>query len=226
MESSCTRIWGISSFLRPIEFSHLSKVNLTVHRIFMWTSKSKFIADNIYRVTIFESDKRIAYSKVIQLWQHDNSFRTFFISLLAECPFKAYFWETPPINLSNCDREFEFVLVNSTSLVRVKPDSNSFKQYFDSNRDIVTFSNLRQDALLVVPCPVANASAYSHIAAFIRHAPKHQKHLLWQTIGKKIAQQLNNNLLWVSTSGLGVYWLHIRLDSYPKYYCFKPYKQS
>ena len=24
--------------------------------------------------------------------------------------------------------------------------------------------------------------------------------------------------LWVSTSGLGVFWLHLRLDSYPKYY--------
>lgn len=31
--------------------------------------------------------------------------------------------------------------------------------------------------------------------------------------------------LWCSTSGLGVYWLHIRLDQYPKYYTYRPYKQ-
>jgi hypothetical protein len=30
--------------------------------------------------------------------------------------------------------------------------------------------------------------------------------------------------MWVSTSGLGVYWLYIRLDSFPKYYNFQPYK--
>ena len=32
--------------------------------------------------------------------------------------------------------------------------------------------------------------------------------------------------LWVSTSGLGVYWLHVRLDSYPKYYQHAPYKNA
>ncbi|MDF9799652.1 hypothetical protein OKW21_004915 [Catalinimonas alkaloidigena] len=29
----------------------------------------------------------------------------------------------------------------------------------------------------------------------------------------------------MSTSGLGVYWLHIRLDSRPKYYQFDPYRK-
>ena len=31
---------------------------------------------------------------------------------------------------------------------------------------------------------------------------------------------------WLSTSGLGVYWLHVRLDSYPKYYTYRPYKAT
>ena len=29
--------------------------------------------------------------------------------------------------------------------------------------------------------------------------------------------------VWLSTSGLGVYWLHVRLDSRPKYYQFKEF---
>jgi hypothetical protein len=29
--------------------------------------------------------------------------------------------------------------------------------------------------------------------------------------------------MWLSTSGLGVAWLHIRLDSTPKYYQHQPY---
>jgi hypothetical protein len=31
---------------------------------------------------------------------------------------------------------------------------------------------------------------------------------------------------WISTSGLGVPWVHVRLDSYPKYYQYRPYAQG
>ena len=31
--------------------------------------------------------------------------------------------------------------------------------------------------------------------------------------------------LWLSTAGLGVYWLHLRLDTRPKYYSFQPYRK-
>jgi hypothetical protein len=29
--------------------------------------------------------------------------------------------------------------------------------------------------------------------------------------------------IWLSTAGMGVAWLHIRLDERPKYYSHKPY---
>ncbi|MGB1216866.1 MAG: DUF6940 family protein [Saprospiraceae bacterium] len=31
--------------------------------------------------------------------------------------------------------------------------------------------------------------------------------------------------MWLSTAGLGVYWLHIRMDNRPKYYKHKAYKE-
>ena len=194
----------------------------------MWKSECKFLdSDRIYRVSIFKSDRRITYSEVIELWQTDRNFRTFFISLLKESPYEAYFWETPPITTSTCDRAFEFAIVNSPELAQVRANSPSFNQYFQSTtEEIVTFPNLSQDALLVVPCPIASISTYTHIASFVRNAPKSQQHLLWQTVGKAILQKLSQQPIWVNTSGLGVYWLHVRLDSFPKYYCFKPYKQS
>ena len=190
----------------------------------MWTSKSRLVdSDNVSQILILQDGKRITYGEAIQLWQEDFNFRTFFISLLANSPYEAYFWETPPIDRSNCDRPFEFVLTNNPRLARVKPDYHSFKQYFKSQEDVVTFANLRKDALLVVPCPLAERSAYPHLAAFVRNAPQEQQHLLWQTLGKEIETNLSQQPLWVSTSGLGVYWLHLRLDSYPKYYSYKPY---
>lgn len=41
-----------------------------------------------------------------------------------------------------------------------------------------------------------------------------------------VATQVSNHgkLLWISTSGLGVSWLHVRLNFYPKYYSHNSYK--
>lgn len=190
----------------------------------MWTSRSKFIdSDNVSQISILQSDRTVTYSEVIRLWQEDFNFRIFFISLLANSPYKAYFWETPPITNSTCDRPFEFVLTNNPRLAKVKPNHQSFQQYFQSGEDVVTFANLRKDASLVVPRPLTKESAYPHLAAFVRNAPEEQQHLLWQTLGKEVKANLSQKPLWVSTSGLGVYWLHIRLDSYPKYYSYKQY---
>ena len=196
----------------------------------MWKSKRELIdADCIHKISIFTGDKQITYSEVIELWQQNNKFRGFFISLLADAPMSAYFWETPPVNRSSADREFEFVLVDSPKLADIDPDPSDFQQQFKSaTKEVVTFPNLGNDALLVVPCPIANTVARTHLASFVRFAPESQKHLLWQTVGRLLAQKLNEQEqpIWVSTSGLGVHWLHVRLDSGPKYYTYKPYKQT
>ena len=193
----------------------------------MWKSERKLIdGDRIQRISVFSNDKQITYSEVINLWQQDRSFRSFFISLLADTPMTAYFWETPPVTKFTVEREFEFVLIDSPKLADLKPDTSDFQQHFKSATEVVTFPNLGNDALLVVPCPIAKIVAYTHLASFIREAHHTQQHLLWQTIGRSIEQSLNEQPIWVSTSGLGVHWLHVRLDSRPKYYAFKPYKNQ
>ena len=47
---------------------------------------------------------------------------------------------------------------------------------------------------------------------------------LWAAVGVAVKEALGEQPLWVSTSGLGVYWLHVRLDSSPKYFQHTPYK--
>ena len=194
----------------------------------MWKFRREIInSDRIQKISILKSDKQVTYSEVVELWQHDNSFRTFFISLLADAPMEAYFWETSPISRSTAEREFEFVLVDSPQLADIDPDPADFNQYFKSaTESVVTFPNLGKDALLVVPCPIANTVSRTHLASFVRFAPEFQQHLLWQTVGRSLQQRLNEQPIWVSTSGLGVHWLHVRLDSIPKYYAYKPYKQA
>ncbi len=185
------------------------------------TSKSN------HKYKLAYNNQKLTYLQVIELWRDNYNFRVFFSSLLSSNNFAAYFWETPPITLSTVNREFEFVLVDSPQLAKANSNLNPFRKYFKSavsDEQIITFPNLRGDALLVVPCPVKKHQIYAHLASFIRKAPDSQNHALWQSLSQAITQKLDAEPLWISTSGLGVYWLHIRLDSYPKYYHHKPYK--
>jgi len=194
----------------------------------MWKSDVEILhAGQIRRFHIQEHGIRLRYLDVIRLWCNDKAFRVFFMSLLAEAPYSAYFWETPAVTAASVGRSFEFVLVDSPGLADVKPDPDAFRQYFDSagsGAEIVEFANLGHDAYLIAPCPRAPLSAYPHLAAFIREAPDHQKHALWQAVGQALERRLDGRRLWLSTAGLGVYWLHLRLDSRPKYYSFQAYR--
>lgn len=180
----------------------------------------------IRKYCIINNAAPMCYADALDFWQYNESFRSFFISLLADAPFSAYRWETPPVTLSTVSREFEFVLLDTPSLVR-PPDTKTFADYFtatESDTGIVVFDNLGKDALLVVPSPKGDDSAYAHIAAFTRYGPHPQIHALWQIVGQTMQQRIINGPVWLNTEGSGVSWLHIRLDSRPKYYGFSPYR--
>jgi len=180
----------------------------------------------VRKVSIMRHGDALAYLEVLDRWQQDAVFRAFFISLLAAAPYDALRWETPPVTLVTAQRPFEFVLLDSPGLV-VPPDERAFAAYFaaaGARAEIVTFPNLGNDAFLVVPCPRGSVSAYSHLAAFTRHAPRSQNHALWHRVGQAMVQRLGSEPLWLSTAGMGISWLHVRLDSRPKYYGYHPYR--
>ncbi|MEQ1906350.1 MAG: hypothetical protein ABL888_19360 [Pirellulaceae bacterium] len=105
-----------------------------------------------------------------------------------------------------------------------RPDPNAFAEYFnDTGRDIAVFTNLSNDAILIVPYPIAEDSAYGHLATFVRFAPESQRHSLWREVGIVLGRRIGDTPVWVSTAGAGVSWLHVRLDDRPKYYGFKRY---
>jgi hypothetical protein len=181
----------------------------------------------VLRFRLFRNGEPLSWSDVTDRWQNDRSFRSFFISLLVDAPFQAYFWETPPLTSATIDQKFEFVLVESQQLADVRANQSAFAKHFTSvepGASVVEFSNLGGDATLVVPCPCGPLSAYSQIRAFAHQAPDDQQDQFWQRVGAAIERQLGDQPVWVSTSGLGIYWLHVRLDSAPKYYTYEPYR--
>jgi len=194
----------------------------------MWDASADDLdAGRVRRFVLRRDGVRLRFSDVLALWQRDGSFRSFFLSILAAAPFEAFFWECPPISAANADRTFEFVLVDGAALANLPPDPHAFARHCQGAPDgIATFWNLGRDARLVAPCSQGAASVYAHIAAFTRHAPEAQQHALWRAVGAEVQGRLGARPLWLSTSGLGVAWLHVRLDSYPKYYSFGPYRAA
>jgi len=183
--------------------------------------------DRVSQYQLLREGYSMSWSDVIDRWQDDRVFRGFFMSILIEAPFPAYFFETPPVTNVTIDDEFEFVLVDSPTLAGVSSDQHAFADHFASaavGDSVIEFENLGGDATLVVPCPGNPLSAYSQISEFSRHAPEDQQHRLWAAVGATLKHQLGAEPVWVSTSGLGIYWLHIRLDSTPKYYTHRPYR--
>ena len=113
------------------------------------------------------------FLEVLHRWQTDPIFREFFIMLLAESPYVAFRWETPPITAASATRPFDLVLLDSPGL-ESQPDPDVFAVYFRScsrGQEVVSFPNLHHDAMLLVPCPVGPLSAYGHLAAFVSNAP-------------------------------------------------------
>ena len=167
----------------------------------------------------------VPYADILRRWRDDKEFRSFFISLLADSPFSAFRWETPPITASTASRPFEFVLLDSPDLAS-HPDPEAFDDHFEPEAEVVVFPNLGGDAILVVPCPIGPPSIYGHLAAFLRGAPESQKHEIWTQVGKAMEQRIGAAPVWLSTAGAGLSWLHVRLDNRPKYYGYAPYRND
>jgi hypothetical protein len=193
----------------------------------MWCMQGEAFPGGIGCKYVVQLDQESAtYADVLRGWRDDAAFRSLFNGWLAEAPFSAFRWETPPITLGTASRPFEFVLLDSPGLARM-PDPDAFVGHFGgaSKSGVVAFPNLGGDAVIVVPCPLAPDAAYGHLAAFVREAPEAQRDALWRVVGEEMTRRCGARPVWLSTAGAGVAWLHVRLDDRPKYYGFAPYRE-
>lgn len=103
---------------------------------------------------------------------------------------------------------------------------------------ICVFDNLGKDATLVVPAYQGQGDKdnYCHLLSYLRapSVPTGQKLALLQRVAQVTLDRCTRNreedkeenegeLVWVSTSGLGVAWLHVRVEDRPKYYTYLEY---
>lgn len=193
----------------------------------IWRAQRKTVSPGFSeRTVIINNDSALSFDEAIASWRDDAMFRAFTCATLADVPYPAFFWEMPPVRRGATDAPYEFMVIRSDALARMRPDAEAFAAQFPSAGSVVAaFSNLGGDAILVAPEQIAAADCYPHLGAFVRSAPKAQQQALFQTLGHAIDDFLGryDRRVWISTSGLGVAWLHVRLDTVPKYYQHQPY---
>lgn len=180
------------------------------------------------RYRILEDGAALGFDGLLLRLATDDAFADWYSALIADTPYAAVYWENPPLSRRLRRRPAEFVLMEAPELAGMRPDAETFAGHFETpdDRAVVTFSNLGGDALLVVPVPLDGHDAYPHLAAFLRLGPREQIRELWRRTARAVAGRLGDAPLWLSTSGTGVAWLHVRLDQRPKYYQYRPWKQT
>lgn len=190
-----------------------------------WEARAREISSG-QRIRLLQDASPLSFRQLFTLLEKKPDFREWYSQALLDSTLEAFFWEHPPFTSQTFDNEAEFVLLSAPALAGVKAEPAPFETQFarQPRGDVLVFPNLGGDALMVVPRPVGPLEAYPHLGAFLRHAPQEQVHALWESVAKAVREMVGPEPLWLSTAGLGVYWLHIRLDTRPKYYSYAPYK--
>lgn len=174
-----------------------------------------------------ENGEAVSFARVIELLRAEqDGFRRYLVELFRSSPFSCFRFECPPVTIATRRRAFEFVLVDSPE-IDSPPDPRDFQSHFDrSHDDVLAFDNLGGDATLIVPHPRPASPGYAHLADFTRQAPAAQQLALWRLVGDTLHRLLGDSPLWLNTAGGGVPWLHVRLDTRPKYYVFDEYRKQ
>ena len=164
------------------------------------------------------SGKTMTWREVMNAIIHSNqAFLKCWINTLKSITFPGYFFECNAVSVSTLDNPFQCAIINNDGLATIKPNPKPFMEHIkNTSEDIIVFLNTSGETILIVPTD--HRKQYGHLAQFVHNAPDDISQNLWITVMKELKSHLSTKSLWLSTHGLGVSWLHIRIDPIPKYY--------
>ena len=187
--------------------------------------RSSVVAPEVTLFRLYSGEHCLTHRDVHQLWQDESSFALFYAKALLLPGYAGFCWETEPVTKGSLDREHQFVVVKSESHERIRQNPTPFQEHFDTGELAVAFPNLGKNGIMIAPTPDQSFDGGS-LASFLATAPGERMVALWALTGREMEYRLGSEPIWISTAGLGVSWLHVRLDTRPKYYRYAPYRQK
>jgi hypothetical protein len=181
------------------------------------------VEDRVRTFRVLRGGAPLSWSAVPRALSEAADVRAVLTRTLQNSPHEAFFWECRPWR--GGDPTFEFVLVPTARFSPMTASPRAFAARFDDAL-VASFDSLGGDARLLAPRPLGRPDDALHLARFVRRAPPAQVEALWIAVGDELAawRRADRGPLWLSTSGLGVPWLHVRIDSRPKYYTHAVYR--
>ena len=132
---------------------------------------------------------------------------------------KPFLWRTSVIN-SKVNKKYKEEFLEDIRLEsHTRQDLQTFKEHFKkNNKYAISFPNLSKDTVLVVPQP-RQGKQFTNLYYFMKNASVVQQKELWKLVVKEVRKMLQKHEnIWVSSQGLGIDYLHVRICSFPKYY--------
>lgn len=97
--------------------------------------------------------------------------------------------------------------------------STHLEQAVHEERFAISFPNLSKDTMLFIPAKLNSDIQYTHLKSFIETGDNTQIVELFRGVASyMLSLGPNPKPTYVSTHGLGVYYLHVRVCDKPKYY--------
>ncbi|MAP93797.1 MAG: hypothetical protein CMK07_02495 [Ponticaulis sp.] len=171
--------------------------------------------------------RQMTFGEAVAMWKWNAVFTQFCGALIRNSGLKGFVWECPPVTKATLERPFEFVLIDTGTPYHARPDADVFSDHFKSANngpEMAVFPNLGGDALLIAPAPKDDASDYRDLNHFLSNASDEERAAFWKAVSDAMDATISDNPVWLSVAGAGEAWLHVRLDSRPKYYQHTPYR--
>jgi len=171
------------------------------------------MGNKITQMSIDQNKSDTHWTKILKNWEYGIYFK-YPLNIK-----NRFMWNTSVIK-ENGKSKFKENFKESDKLPKTQ-NWSVFSSYINKskNKYVTSFLNLNKDTLLVIPMP-QNGKNYATLKDFCDNASKTQQIIFWQEVSKLIKKKIieNKKPIWVSTHGLGVPYMHVRISNSPKYY--------
>lgn len=141
---------------------------------------------------------------------------------------RGVFFECVPVSSDTVEEmPFECAIITTPQFDYCLENPKPFKDYLKKGSAVAVFQNRRHDATLI--CPIhrdGDRGPFGHLTEFLDNASAHQHQVFWARVGEtylEIVRGRGSYPTYLSTSGTGVAYLHMRIDRTPKYFHYTPY---